>query len=89
MSCKITFKIFCITVVMIVEPPGEPRIKKGASSFSTIVGVIELRGLFIGSMAFASLPSRPNIFGSPGLLEKSSISLFKMKPAPVTVIPFP
>ena len=61
----------------------------GFLSFNTIVGVIELKGLLNASIAFASFPTRPNIFGTPGLLEKSSISLFKIKPAPVTVIPLP
>ena len=75
--------------MIIVEPPGVPKIRYGLSSLRTIVGVIELNGRLAGSIAFASLPSNPNIFGTPGLLEKSSISLLSMKPAPVTVMPLP
>jgi len=48
--------------------------------FSTIVGVIELNIRFSGAILLASAPINPNIFGSPGLLEKSSIWLFKKNP---------
>ena len=70
----------CNTDVIIVEPPGVPKVIQKESSFSTIVGVIELSILFCGAMAFASPPISPNILGSPGLALKSSISLFKKKP---------
>ena len=39
--------------------------------------------------AFASPPSRPKTFGTPGLDTKSSISLFSRKPAPATEIAEP
>ena len=75
--------------MIIVEPPGEPTTKNGLLSFKTIVGVIEESGLLFGSIAFASLPIRPNTFGTPGLEEKSSISLLRKNPAPFTTHPFP
>ena len=34
----------CSTVVMIVEPPGEPSASQGSPSLSTMVGEIEERG---------------------------------------------
>ena len=34
----------CRTVVMIVEPPGDPTVSHGLPRRSTIVGLIELRG---------------------------------------------
>ena len=77
-------------VVIIVDPPGVPRIKKGESSrFVTIVGVIELNIRFPDAIEFASLPISPYIFGWPGLIEKSSISLFNKNPLLSTVIPLP
>ena len=41
---------------MILEPPCAPVIINGFPSLRTIVGVIELRGLFKGSILFASFP---------------------------------
>ena len=38
---------------------------------------MELSGLLFGSIEFALLPTRPQKFGVPGLIEKSSISLFR------------
>ncbi|MNT74346.1 hypothetical protein D3C72_2131570 [compost metagenome] len=49
-----------------------------------MVGVIELSIRFAGMMALASPPTKPYIFGEPGFTEKSSISLFNKKPAPLT-----
>ena len=63
-----------------VDPPGVPTTIHSAPFFSIIVGVIELNILFSGAISFAFAPSKPNIFGTPGLLLKSSISLFKKKP---------
>jgi gamma-glutamyltranspeptidase/glutathione hydrolase len=68
-----------------VDPPGVPRTKKGLSFFNTMVGVIELSGLFFASILFASLPNNPNTLGTPGFIEKSSISLLSKNPAPVSV----
>lgn len=45
---------------MIVDPPGEPRIRNGELSFNTMVGVIELSILLPAEMEFASLPNKPN-----------------------------
>ena len=42
-----------------------------------------------GSMAFRSPCTSPNWLGVPGLAAKSSISLFRTKPAPVTVTLLP
>ena len=73
-----------MVVVIIVDPPGDPIIIKGLPFFKTIVGVIEDKGRFPGSIALALLPTNPNALGTPGFDEKSSISLFKKKPAPLT-----
>src|ERR1035441_4974444 len=40
------------TVLMMVGPPGEPRASTGLPSFSTIVGVMEDRGLIAGETTF-------------------------------------
>ena len=45
----------CSTVVMIVEPPGEPRASQGSSSFSTMVGDIDERGRLPGWIRFGSV----------------------------------
>ena len=47
----------CSTVVMIVEPPGEPRASQGSPSLSTIVGEIEERGRLPAWIRFGSLAS--------------------------------
>ena len=59
MSKVSTFRISCSTTVMIVEPPGLPVMRKGVPSLSTIVGAMEDRGRFLGSMALATSPTRP------------------------------
>ena len=46
-------RIDCITVVIIVDPPGDPITIYGALFFRTIVGVIDERGLLFASIAFA------------------------------------
>ncbi len=69
---------------MIVLPPGEPTTINSLLSLVTMVGVMELSIRLPGSIAFACPPTRPNIFGTPGLMLKSSISLFSRKPAPAT-----
>ena len=45
---------------MILAPPGLPVVKNNSSFFSTIVGVIELKGLLKGAISFASAPSKLN-----------------------------
>ena len=57
-----------------VDPPGEPVIKKGCPPWRTIVGVIDESGAFLDSTLLASEPTSPKKFGNPGLIEKSSIS---------------
>ncbi len=44
----------CSTVVMIVEPPGEPTAKSNVPSFSTIVGDMLERGRFPPAGRFGS-----------------------------------
>src|ERR1035437_1629144 len=83
------FNKTCRTTVMIVDPPGEPAIMQGMWSLRTITGVIELSILLPGWIELASPPSSPNWLGVPGLLLKSSISLFNRKPAPSTTILLP
>ena len=52
-----------MVVVIIVDPPGDPIIIKGLPFFKTIVGVIEDKGRFPGSIALALLPTNPNALG--------------------------
>ena len=47
----------CSTVVMMVEPPGEPRASTGSPRRVTMVGAIELRGRLPGSIRFGSSAS--------------------------------
>ncbi len=75
-----TFKIVCKTDVIMVEPPGVPKVIRSLPFFSTMVGVMELNMRFSGAILLASAPVKPNIFGTPALLLKSSISLFRKKP---------
>ena len=63
-----------------VEPPGVPTTMESLPSFSTIVGVMELSMRLPGAMLFASVPTKPNMLGTPALALKSSISLFIKKP---------
>ena len=70
----------CNTDVIIVGPPGLPKIIDNSSFSSIIVGVIELNILFSGSIALISPPIKPYMLGKPGFIEKSSISLLKKNP---------
>ena len=75
---------------MIVPPPGVPvTMRSDPSGASTIVGVMAESILLPAATAFRSPWTSPNWLGVPGLTEKSSISLFMTKPAPVTVTLFP
>ena len=76
-------------MVIMRDPPGVPVASQGLSSLKTIVGVMELKGRLSPSIALASPPTRPNAFGTPGLEEKSSISLFNRIPVPAATIPVP
>ena len=81
MPRSIRLTSICRTVVMIVEPPGEPSARNGLPSLSTIVGDIELRGRLPGWMRFGSAASYT--------VEKSVSSLLSRKPWPGTVMPEP
>ena len=61
---------------MIAGPPGVPVTNSTLPSLRTIVRVMADRGRFLGPMELASPWMRPYWFGTPGLEEKSSISLF-------------
>jgi len=74
---------------MILGPPGLPITMKGWSSLVMMVGLILLRGRFLGPIALASVPTRPYTFGIPGWALKSSISLLRIMPVPSTTIPEP
>src|SRR5438034_1107240 len=72
------------------EPPGDPNTRNSRpAGSSTIAGVIPDSIRFPGAMAFASPWTRPNRFGLPGAVMKSSISSFSRNPAPVTVTALP
>src|SRR5579883_3266145 len=88
-SKSITFSTASVTPVMMCEPPGAPMTMNSLPSLSSIVGIMEERGRFMGWIALASPCTSPNIFGVPGLDAKSSISLFIKKPAPGMVTPQP
>ena len=71
---------------MILGPPAAPRANTGSPSLSsTIVGLMLERGRFPAAIALFSAPTRPNALGTPGWLEKSSISLFNTTPVPGTI----
>src|SRR5271170_3806468 len=63
------------TVVMMVEPPGEPRTRARLGLpglyqwvlVTSMVGVMAESGRLPGSMALAELWMRPNMFGTPTL----------------------
>jgi hypothetical protein len=69
-----------IVFVGMREPPRPPR-AIASSPFQAIVGVIEESIRLPGATAFASPWIRPNMFGRPGAVAKSSISLLRKKPA--------
>jgi hypothetical protein len=77
------------TDVNIVEPPGVPTTIATSPSCSRMVGDIDDSIRLPGWISLAVLPTTPNIFGTPGLTLKSSISLFSRKPAPSTTTPLP
>ena len=80
----------CATVVMMVGPPGVPTTMNSLPPRSrTIDGVIAESMRLPGAIAFASPCTKPYMFGLPGAEAKSSISLLRRKPAPVTVTPLP
>ena len=86
---SITFRIACITPVIIRVPPGAPITISSLPSLVTIVGVMLDNIRLPGAIAFASPPIAPYIFNTPGFAEKSSISLFNKNPSPGTVTPLP
>src|SRR5438270_5009980 len=69
---------------MIFGPPAAPIAITGSLSFKTIVGLMLERGRFPGWTEFASAPTSPKKFGTPGCVEKSSISSFITTPVPGT-----
>ncbi len=75
-----TLRMISRTVVMIRDPPGVPTTNTGLPSFSTMLGVMELRGRLPGAIALALPCTRPNMFAVPDLAVKSSISSFKKNP---------
>ena len=72
------------------EPPGVPITSRhlavlgenGRASSTTADACF-------GSIEFASLPTTPNMFATPGFAEKSSISSFSTMPVPSTTTPEP
>src|SRR6186713_1980061 len=72
-----------------VGPPGVPRTSQSFPFRNTNVGHIDESIRLPGAIALASRPTTPNKFGTPGLAEKSSISLFSRNPAPRTTSPHP
>ena len=71
------------------EPPGVPITSATLPSFVRIVGLIDESGRFFGSIEFASLPTTPNMFATPGFAEKSSISSFSTMPVRSATTPEP
>ena len=70
----------CSTVVMIVEPPGEPSASTGRPWSKTIVGAMLERG---------RLPARRRVRRVRSVKLKSVSSLLSRKPRPGTVMPLP
>src|SRR5271155_3786681 len=83
------------TVVMMVEPPGEPRTRRRLPRryqwlrVVMMVGVMAESGRLPGAMELAELWMRPNMLGTPIFEVKSSISLFMRKPRPSMRTPEP
>ncbi|NBU26539.1 MAG: hypothetical protein EBS39_13205, partial [Gammaproteobacteria bacterium] len=77
------------TPVKIVEPPGVPSEATTRPSRTSRVGVIDDSMRLPGAISLARPPTTPYMFGWPGLVLKSSISLLSRKPAPVTTTPLP
>ena len=62
-----------MVLVMMVGPPDAPTITTALLFLRKIVGDILDKGLLLGAMAFARVPTRPKKFGTPGRATKSSI----------------
>ena len=84
MPRSIRLNSICNTVVMIVDPPGDPSATKGSPSSSTIVGDIELRGRLPGSGRLGSLSGTGKT-----VVVKSVSSLLSRKPRSGTTMPAP
>ena len=74
-----------VTVVMIIEPPGEPIARTGTPSSSTMVGLIDERGRLPGAGRFGSGTPGPWV----GVKLKSVSSLFNKNPRSGTTMPDP
>src|SRR5262245_20464851 len=80
------FEMISHAVVMMNGPPLAPVTIDGLPFVpKTIVGVIADNIRLPGAIAFASPCTSSYWFGDSGFAAKSSISLFRRKPAPVTV----
>ena len=74
------------TVVMMVDPPGEPRTRRSLPSFRTMVGVMAESGRLPGAMELAGPWMRRNMLGTPTLEVKSSISSLRAKARPLPAV---
>ena len=72
--------IVASVVEMMRGPPGLPGTMNSAPSRLTIVGLIEDSGRLPGAIAFLAPCTSPNMFGVPGRVVKSSISLLRKNP---------
>ena len=63
-------------------PPAAPVASTGTLSLRIIVGLMLESGLLPPSTLLDSFPIRPKALGTPGRIEKSSISLFISTPVP-------
>src|SRR4051812_31856870 len=71
---------------MIFGPPAAPTVITGFPALSsTIVGLMLDNGRLPGAMLLFSAPTSLNLFGTPGKIEKSSISLLRTTPVPGTI----
>ena len=69
---------------MMRGPPAAPATRRTLPSATTIVGDMLLRGRLPGWGRFLSDCRRPYALGLPGIVVKSSISLFSANPNPGT-----
>ena len=68
---------------MIFGPPAAPTVIIGFPSLSsTIVGLMLDNGRLPGAMLLFSAPTRPNVLGTSGRIEKESISSLRTTPGP-------
>jgi hypothetical protein len=81
--------MICVTVVMMVEPPGLPVTSSTLPSLKTSVGLIDDSGRFIDPGALASPPMRPKKLAAPRLAAKSSSSSLSSTPVPSATRPEP